>query len=94
MSSIISRKVAGSRLDEVDLFNLPNPSSRIVALRSIEPLTEISTGDIFGGMAAGAYGRQNSQPFMSRFSKENVGASTSHNPMALHCALQRQPWLS
>jgi hypothetical protein len=30
-------------LDEVDFFNLPNPSSRSMALGSTQPLTEIST---------------------------------------------------
>jgi hypothetical protein len=29
--------------DEVDIFNLPNPSSRTIALGSIQPLTEMST---------------------------------------------------
>jgi hypothetical protein len=29
--------------DEVDLFSLPNPSSRIMALESTQPLTEMST---------------------------------------------------
>jgi hypothetical protein len=28
--------------DEVDFFNLPNPSSRTMALGSTQPLTEIS----------------------------------------------------
>jgi hypothetical protein len=30
-------------------FNLPNPSSRIMALESTQPLTEISTRDLPGG---------------------------------------------
>jgi hypothetical protein len=34
--------------DEVDFFNLPNPSSRTVALRSTQPLTEMSTRDFPG----------------------------------------------
>jgi hypothetical protein len=29
-------------LDEVDLFNLPNPSSLTMTLRSTQPLTEMS----------------------------------------------------
>jgi hypothetical protein len=29
--------------DEVDIFNLPNPSSCTMALRSTQPLTEMST---------------------------------------------------
>jgi hypothetical protein len=37
---------------EVDFFfNLPNPSSRIMALGSTQPLTEISTRNIPGGKA-------------------------------------------
>jgi hypothetical protein len=36
-------------------FNLPNPSSRIMALGSSRPLIEMSTGDLPGGLkAAGA----------------------------------------
>jgi hypothetical protein len=43
-----SRKVAGSRLDNVDFFNLPNPSSRIMDLGSTQPLT-MSTSNLLGG---------------------------------------------
>jgi hypothetical protein len=35
--------------DEVDFFNLPNPSSRTVALGSTQPLTEMSTRNRPGG---------------------------------------------
>jgi hypothetical protein len=35
--------------DEVDFFNLPNPSSHIVALGSTQPLTEMSTWNLPGG---------------------------------------------
>jgi hypothetical protein len=38
-----SRKIVGSSPDEVDFFNVPNPSSRTVALGSTQPLTEMST---------------------------------------------------
>jgi hypothetical protein len=34
--------------DEVDIFNLPNPSSRTMALESTQPLTEISTKNLPG----------------------------------------------
>jgi hypothetical protein len=37
---------AGSSPDEVDFFNLHNPSSRTVALGSTQPLTEMSTRHI------------------------------------------------
>jgi hypothetical protein len=32
--------------DEVDIFNLPNPSSCTVALGSTQPLTEMSTRNL------------------------------------------------
>jgi hypothetical protein len=35
--------------DEVDFFNLPNPSSRTLALGSTQPLTEMSTRNLSGG---------------------------------------------
>jgi hypothetical protein len=44
-----SRKVAGSSPDEVDFFNLPNPSSRTMALGSTQPLSEMSTRNLPGG---------------------------------------------
>jgi hypothetical protein len=34
--------------DEVDFFNLPNPSSRTMALGSTQPLTETSTRNLPG----------------------------------------------
>jgi hypothetical protein len=36
-------------LDEVDFFNLPNPSSHTMVLRSTQPLTEMSTRNLPGG---------------------------------------------
>jgi hypothetical protein len=39
----------GSNPDEVDFFNLPNPSSRTMALGSCKPVTEISIRNIPGG---------------------------------------------
>jgi hypothetical protein len=44
-----SRKVTGSNPDGVDFFNLPNPSSRTMALGLTQPLTEMSTRNIPGG---------------------------------------------
>jgi hypothetical protein len=42
--------VAGSIPDEViEFFNLPNPSGRTVALRSSQPLTEMSIRNLPGG---------------------------------------------
>jgi hypothetical protein len=41
--------VTGSNPDEVDFFNVPNPSSRTMALGSTQSLTEMSTRNIPGG---------------------------------------------
>jgi hypothetical protein len=35
--------------DDVDFFNLPNPSSRTMTLGSTQPLTEMSTRNLPGG---------------------------------------------
>jgi hypothetical protein len=35
--------------DGVNFFNLPNPYSRAMALRSTQPLTEMSTRNLPGG---------------------------------------------
>jgi hypothetical protein len=35
--------------DEVDFFNLPNHSSRTMAVGSTQPLTEMSTRNLLGG---------------------------------------------
>jgi hypothetical protein len=35
--------------DEVDLLNLPNPSSRTMALGSTQPLIEMTTRNLTGG---------------------------------------------
>jgi hypothetical protein len=42
--------VAGSSPDEVDFFSLPSPSSRTMALGSTQPLTEMSTRNLPGGI--------------------------------------------
>jgi hypothetical protein len=39
----------GSITDVTGFFNLPDPSSRIMALRSTHPLTEMSDGNLPGG---------------------------------------------
>jgi hypothetical protein len=76
--------------DEVDFFNLPNPSSRTVAMGSIQPLTEMSTGNLpWGGVKGSQRVRWTTlTPFVSQLSRENVGALMSHNPMGLHGLLQ------
>jgi hypothetical protein len=68
---------------EVDIFNLPNPSSRTMALGSTQPLTEMSTRNLPGGKKRPARRLANLPPSVSRMS-ENVGASTSRNPKGLH----------
>jgi hypothetical protein len=35
--------------DEVNFFNLPNPSSRTMALESTQPIIEMSTRNLPGG---------------------------------------------
>jgi hypothetical protein len=44
-----SRKVAKSSPNEVDIFNVPNPSSCTMTLGSTQPLTEMSTTNLPGG---------------------------------------------
>jgi hypothetical protein len=73
--------------DEVDFFNLPNPSSCIMALGSTQPLIKMSTRNLPGGKKRPAGRADNLAPSVSQMS-ENVGASTSHNPMSLHGLLQ------
>jgi hypothetical protein len=46
--SSLSRKVVGSSHDQVDFFNLPNSSSRTVALGSTQPLREMSARNLPG----------------------------------------------
>jgi hypothetical protein len=45
--------------DEVDFFNLPNPSSRTMALGSTQPLTETSTRNFPGGKKQPAHRADN-----------------------------------
>jgi hypothetical protein len=68
----------------MEFFNWYNPSSRIMALGSIQPLTEMSTRNLPGGKRrpAGAWGWQPHCPLRADY-LENVGSSTSHNPMDL-----------
>jgi hypothetical protein len=75
----------------LNLFNLPNTSSRTMALGSTQPLTKMSTRNLPGG-GGGKGGRRirltTSPPSVSRLCRENVGASTTHKPMGLHGLLQ------
>jgi hypothetical protein len=47
-----SRKVAGLSPDEADFFDLPNPTSRTMAVGSTQPLTEMSTRNLPGRQRA------------------------------------------
>jgi hypothetical protein len=38
--------------NEVAIFNLPNPSNRTMALGSTQPLTQMSTRNLRGGLRA------------------------------------------
>jgi hypothetical protein len=50
-----SQKVAGSIPDEIiAFFNWPNPSSYTMALGSTQPLTEVSTRNLPGGIGLSA----------------------------------------
>jgi hypothetical protein len=70
--------------DEVDIFKLPKPSSRIMALESTQPLTKMSTRNIPRGKNRPACRADNLAPSVNRLSRENVGASTSRNLKGLH----------
>jgi hypothetical protein len=64
--------------DEVDFSNLHNPSSRTMALRSTQRLTEMSTRNLPGEVKAGRLVRLTIlPPSVSRLSRENVGSSMS-----------------
>jgi hypothetical protein len=88
-----SRKIAGSNPNEaIGCYIFPNSSSRTMALGSTQPLTEMSTSNIPGGGGGGKGGPRvrltTSPAFVSRLSRENMGASTSYNTVGLHGLLQ------
>jgi hypothetical protein len=70
-------------LDEVDFCNLPNTSSRTMALVSTQLLTELSARKFPGGKGGRRVGLITLLPSVNRMSK-NVGPSTSHSPKGLH----------
>jgi hypothetical protein len=59
-----------------------------MALDSSQPLTEMSTRNLPGGKGRPARKADNLTPSVSRLSRENIGASTSHNPVGLQGLLQ------
>jgi hypothetical protein len=65
--------------DEVDLFNLPNPSRRIMTLWSSKPLIEMSVRNLLGGEKRPAPGADNLAECLKK-----MGVSTSSKLMGLH----------
>jgi hypothetical protein len=59
-----------------------------MVLGSTQSLTEMSTRNLPGGKGRPARKADNLSPSTSRLSRENMGASTSLNPMVLHSLLQ------
>jgi hypothetical protein len=69
--------------DEVEFFNLPKPSSRIMALWSTQPLKKLVPGIFLEVKRGRRVGLTTLPPSMSLIS-ENMGASTSRKPKDLH----------
>jgi hypothetical protein len=59
-----------------------------MALGSTQPLTEMSIRNLLGGKGRPVRGADNLIAIYETIVYENVGASTSHNPMGLHGLLQ------
>jgi hypothetical protein len=59
-----------------------------MALGSTQPLTEMSTRNLPGGNGRPAIRADNLTAICEPTVLQNVGASTSHNPMDLHGLLQ------
>jgi hypothetical protein len=59
-----------------------------MALRSTQPLTEMSTRNLPGGKGRSVRKADNLTAICESIVYKNVGASTSHNPMGLHGLLQ------
>jgi hypothetical protein len=78
-----NRRVAASITDGITgIFQWLNPSGRIVALGSTQPLTEMSTRNPSWGKRRPVLRADNLTTFMCRLSR-NSGASTSWNPKGL-----------
>jgi hypothetical protein len=69
--------------DEVDFFNLPNLSSRTMALGSTQSLTEMSNRNLPGGKGWPTRKADNLAAIYETMC-ENVGASNSCNHKGLH----------
>jgi len=89
-NSATNQKVAGSILDgAIWIFHWHNPSSRTMALGLTQPLTEMSTRNVWvpvtfprGGLKQPVCRADNLTTFMWRLSS-NLGASNSWNPQGL-----------
>jgi anti-sigma-K factor RskA len=69
-------------------IDLINPSSRTMTLGLTQVLTEMSIRDLPGGRGRPARKADNLTAICESICLENVGGSTSHNPMGLHGLLQ------
>jgi hypothetical protein len=79
----------GSSPDDVNFFNLHNRSSCTMALGLTQPLNRNEYWESSWGVKGGRHiWLTTSPPSVSQLSKQNVGASTSHNLMGLHGLLQ------
>jgi hypothetical protein len=65
-----------------------------MALWSTQSLTKMSTRNLPGGRGGGSLRPTTLPQSVSRMSRENVGASTSHNSMGLHDLLQGQIYIN
>jgi hypothetical protein len=72
----------------MDFFNLPNPSRRIMALGSTQPLTEMITSKFPGNKGRPARRAVNLTAICEPIVWKNVEASTYHNLMGFHDLLQ------
>jgi hypothetical protein len=87
--SATNRHVTGLiPVEVIGFFKWHNTSRRTMSLGSTQPLTERSTRNLPVVKGGQRVRLTNSPPFLSRDFLENVGASTSHNPMGLHGLLQ------
>jgi hypothetical protein len=71
----------------IGFFGWPNPYIRTMAMGPTQLLTEMSTKNLPGGKGRPVH-KADSLTAMWADCLENVGTSTSYNPMGLHSLLQ------